>query len=153
MNKIYAFEKYIFDTLKMSRLPCSTSSVSLLVMVAAHESGKLKYVQQMSGPALGLFQMEPTTYVEVLDYAKRRKLLETKAYSLPPEAMIWDAKHAIRLARIFFMRFPENIPAVHNLQGLARYAKKYWNTERGKATWTDYYEAYLEMRGKVDGVT
>ena len=45
------------QSLLMYGLPCSESAITLLVMVAAHESGGFRYVQQIGGPALGLFQI------------------------------------------------------------------------------------------------
>ena len=42
------------------------------------------------------------------------------------------------------MRIPEALPDESDLEGLAKYAKTYWNTWRGKATWQDYFEAYME---------
>ena len=42
------------------------------------------------------------------------------------------------------MAKPEALPEEQDIEGLARYAKKYWNTDEGKATWEDYFNAYCE---------
>ncbi len=113
-------------------------------MVAAHESGGFSYVKQVNGPALSLFQVEPPTFTDVLDYASRRQLLSGDDLHSPPERLIFDSSYASAIGRIFFMRFPEPLPDPDNIVGLSVYAKNYWNTHMGKATPELYEEAYRE---------
>ncbi len=135
------FRKCITRALVEYELPRSESAIRLLCMIAAHESGGFKYCRQISGPAIGLLQMEPATFDDVSDYARKKGYclmqLPTK-----PEEMIFDTQFAIAMARIFFLRKPELLPYEDDLMGLAQYAKKYWNTSEGKATPEVYLSAY-----------
>ena len=136
-------KRFISLSLLEHELPRSESAVRLLCMIAAHESGGFRYVRQIKGPALGLLQMEPATYKDVSDYGRRKGYL-WKDLPCDPKRMVFDFKFAVAMARIFFLRIPEPIPEPHNIPGLACYAKKYWNTEKGKATPDDYRNAWIQ---------
>lgn len=136
----------IRQSLVTYKLPCDASAVELLLMIAAHESGMFKYIQQINGPALGLFQMEPETHKEVHSYMKRKAPKFDDIKASPPERLVLDLRYSIAMARVFFMRFPEDLPCATDARGLAQYAKKYWNTEAGKATVLDYYNAYHDCK-------
>ncbi|AMO56558.1 hypothetical protein [Endozoicomonas montiporae] len=140
------FSFFAQTTLQLYRLPCSPAAVRLLAMIAAHESGGFRYVQQLkNGPAKGLLQMEPVGLKEVQRYLKLRpeKFREMpKAEALHLDQLIFDAQLAIACARVFFMAKPEPLPCADDIEGLARYAKEHWNTDSGKAIWEDYADAY-----------
>ena len=110
-------------------------------MIAAHESGEFLYVKQIKGPALSFFQIEPATYQDVCKYA------QTKGYLLnelpcPEQRLIFNGEFAAALGRIFFLRFKESLPDHNDINGLAQYAKKYWNTRLGTATPAMYAKAW-----------
>ena len=142
------FAFYVQTVLQMYQLPFSGAAVRLLAMIAAHESGGFRYVQQMgNGPAKGMLQMEPIGLEEVQRYMtlrpwKFREMLDPEMFSL--DDLIFNTDLAIAAGRIFFMAKPEPLPSMDDIEGLAKYAKKYWNTESGKATWEDYANAYRE---------
>ncbi len=137
----------------------SQEAENLLVMIMSWESKGGTYLKQEEGPALGIYMMEPATHS---DLWQRWILHETKIflYNMAtasdldpdtfirfhnPEFMIGNLKYATAMARIFFLRIKEPIPL--GLHPLAAYAKKYWNTEKGKATPDDYYQAYCRFEG------
>lgn len=140
------FTAYVQAVLERFQLPATPAAVQLLSMIAAHESGGFRYVKQMgNGPAKGLLQMEPVGLLEVVRYSQVRPdrfttLPDFTAIEL--DQLVFDTELAIICARVFFMAKPEAIP--NDIEGLARYAKKYWNTEAGKATAEDYANAYRE---------
>lgn len=114
----------------------SQAAENLLVMIAAHESKMGTYLKQIDGPALGIYQMEPTTarwLDDGYDYRSAQRLEDDLTANL---------LYQTALARVFFTRFEEPLPHEKDLQGLAAYAKKYWNTRAGKATPEDYLDAY-----------
>ncbi len=119
-------------------LPDSESAVRLLLMIAAHESGGFMYCRQNGGPALGLWQMEPPTHKHVTDYLNRTGKFPAIGRNLPAERMVIDAEYAAAMARVYLWTFPEPLPEADDLQGLAEYAKKYWNTNAGAATAEKY---------------
>lgn len=123
-------------------LPDSEAAVRLLLMVAAHESGGFTYCKQKGGPALGIFQMEPATYADVCNYLERTGRFPALNTKWRPTRMVIDVEFAAGMARAFFSRIPEPLPDPDDLQALAEYAKKHWNTELGKATPEKYLTAY-----------
>ena len=120
-------------------LPRSRSAVQLLCMIAAHESGGFRYLKQVGGSAVSLFQMEPITYHDVCGYCLKRDYLKGEIPS-PFERMVFDMPFSAAMARVFFLRIPEALPC--KPKDMAYYAKKYWNTYQGKATVDDYLNAW-----------
>ena len=123
------------------RLPASESAIRLLCMIAAHESGGFMFTRQVKGPALSLFQMEPRTFRGLVGYCRHKQYLDGE---LPcsPYRLVFDSMFAAAMGRCFLLRIPEPLPDPDDIDGLARYAKTYWNTKYGKATVDDYARAW-----------
>jgi hypothetical protein len=150
------FREVIQSTLKkfeeLGGAKYSDDAVELLIMIAAHESGLGTYLYQVKGPALGVFQMEPATARDMYtNFISKKRTLDFAVSKFVPslkscfgtdftECIATDLRYATVLARVFFMRFEEPIPKTP--YDLAVYAKKYWNTELGKASVNDYLTAY-----------
>jgi hypothetical protein len=129
----------------------SDDAVELLLMIAAHES-RLGYFlhQEGGGPAVGIYQMEPATFHDILmNYVKYNRILESslgKFYEFPnPAFMAFDLSFATAMARVHLYRVPSALPDRRDITGMAEYAKKHWNTELGAATVEDYEKAYREL--------
>lgn len=122
----------------------------LLVGISCAESLCGEYLSQMgSGPALGIYQMEPDTAVDVLSYLeKRRPDLYKKVVNLLANGMTLKENlagnnlFATAMARCFFLRFPEPIPA--SREGMAAYWKKYYNTKLGAGTVDGFLRKWKE---------
>jgi len=121
----------------------------ILMMTACHESMGFRYRAQVGGPALSFFQIEPNTlddlYENYLAYRPDKQAL-VDAY-LPEgmdrlEALENEDQYACAAARMIYWRVPESLPDVTDDEGLAAYAKQYWNTELGAATAEKYLEDY-----------
>ena len=136
------FRQQIKAALENYRLPGSTDAVELLRMIAAHEADGFKYCQQVRGPALGIYQMEPATFFDVKSYAQRTKWHRVVSPEDKPERMILDFDFATAMARLVFLKRPELLPSSKNLSGMSVYAKRVWNTALGKATPKLYSQAY-----------
>ena len=130
----------------------SESAENLLVMTMAHESNCGEYLKQLGGgPALGIFQMEKGTFNDLWDryladkFDLVQKIMKTCNLRNEPiaEEMIEDFGLATAMARVYYLRVREPIPS--DLDEMAAYAKKYWNTELGKAKASDYLSAYLRF--------
>lgn len=150
LNKNQLVKYSIEPTLKGLGL-YSESASNLLVMIAAHESVKGYYIVQTTGQAKGVYQMEDATHDYLLSWLKSNKPeLYTKVTSLvvKPTAMTMatDLNYAAAMARVFFLRFPEALPAGSDVDAMAAYAKRRWNTNLGKATAADYKQAYLTWK-------
>ena len=142
-------------------IPYSEEAEDLLFMTAAHESRLGTYLKQINGPALGVYQMEPATHNDIWDnfLTYRESIIDCLRYYFPhPIEMIHDLQYATAMARVHYFRVKEALPKksdyanpMQYLPALARYAKKYYNTELGKATVDDYVNAYIEFnRGAYD---
>lgn len=160
-------EKIIQDTLsifeQLGGAKYSDQAVDLLMMIACHESLCGQYTKQVNGPALGVFQMEPFTHDDLyesyinhnrtIDFAigkfvpSRQSLIDKKSRA---ELLQTDIRYAIILARVFFMRFKDPIPDTDFSRAI--YAKKFWNTEKGKATEDQYLNDYLRFKKEAYAV-
>lgn len=137
----------------------SDNAARLLLMIAAHESGLGSYIMQVKGPAMGIYQMEPETMRDIYrNFIGRKKSLDFAVSKFVPstkslygtdfaEILATDIRYATVLARCFFLRFEEPIPSTP--YDMAAYAKKYWNTEAGKASINDYITAYQKIANKL----
>lgn len=136
-------------------VPYSKEAEDLLMMTAAHESHLGEYLKQINGPALGIYQMEPRTEEDIWrNYLYYREPLNEAIqvtmkdpWTVDSPLLVCDLVYATAMARVHYFRVPEALPQYDGTEGyidaLARYAKKYYNTEKGKATVQDYKEAYL----------
>ena len=144
----------------------ATNAKALLMMTAAHESGGFHYRRQggyspySTSGAFGLFQLEWISISSSLDYLDRRTELKDhcleylEPYGFHNAILDRRAKGAIlnilqqpagdalgcMFARVHYLPKRGKIP--DTLEGMAKYAKKYYNTEAGKATAEKYLDAY-----------
>lgn len=114
---------------------------ALLLGTAAQESG-FAYLRQLgSGPALGLWQMEPATHDDLwtnflgFQMLLRDKVLALKA-AVPVGApqLATNLGYACACARAQYLRAPAPLPAANDIDGLAAYWKRYYNTPQGAGT-------------------
>lgn len=142
MNKFaQALHAHIKSALVYYQLPVSESVIRLLMMIAAHESQGFTFRRQNGGPALTMFQIEPVTYRDVLRYTKVNQVKFSKVpLGVPAYGLMLDLEFAIAIARLKLWQDPEPLPHCDDIEALANYAKRVWNTELGKAT-AEKYEA------------
>lgn len=118
----------------------SPEAEALVLGTAIQESG-LRYLKQIEGPALGLWQMEPATHEDIWEnFLNTRRRLSLKIlgpYSAPDASrMVWDMAYACMMCRVHYARFPGAIPAT--VDGQALYWKKWYNTHMGAGTIDQY---------------
>ncbi len=122
-------------------------AVELLMLTAAVESGLGHFLKQANGPAIGVYQMEPGTYHDLLqnyietDIHLQNAVLQFQALG-GPEEMEWNLAYATVMARINYLRFPEPLPDKEDPHPIAAYWKNYWNSSAGKGTVADALAAY-----------
>ena len=127
-----------------NEIPYTEAAVELLMMTSAHESHLGTYVHQIGGPAQGIYQMEPATEQDIImNYLKFRPAL----WKMLPldQNLITNLTYSTQMARIHYYRDKEALPDIEDFEGLARYAKRVWNTIEGKATEIDYLVAYNRL--------
>jgi len=134
-------EQLIINTLMEIKL-CSPSAVNLLLGTAAQESHMGKYIKQLQGPAVGIFQMEPATHDDIWDnylkYISRSTINNiynsAKTDFSDSDMLEYNLKYAIIMCRLHYRRVKERLPKYDDLNALAQYWKKYYNTWMGKGT-------------------
>lgn len=124
----------------------SLAAEYLLLGTAAQESHCGRWLEQMdNGPAVGIFQMEPATYFDVLSNVvpafERKTGFGKSHFPDNPEFLKYDINLAIHIARLYYARFSEPLP-FPKVSALGRYWKKYWNTEKGKGTVEEYVKNF-----------
>lgn len=145
------FRINIIDPVLKSMDLWSESAVNLLLGTCAVESDFGTYlVQKPNGPALGIYQMEPNTYIDIynnyLSYRIGLKDLiikSTRTISRPNYYdMITNLWYATAMARVHYLRIPEKLPSHNDIDGLANYWKLYYNTPDGKGATQKFIEKY-----------
>lgn len=150
------------------------SAANLLLGTAAQESHLGEYVAQINGPALGIYQMEPATYKDILtNYVKYKDILaarlfflsspicsEENIYSNPsrsqaifilnslnnrPNLLVYNNLFATGMARLHYLRVPEKLPRDSDIPALAAYWKKYYNTRLGKGTEEEFIKNFNRL--------
>lgn len=136
---VYHFRHYVIQpTLNQIGLYSDSAEV-LLLGTALTESGDLHYLHQLAnGPAKGLYQMEPRTHEDIWNnYLKYKPELRREVLSFlapvpePVNQLITNLAYATVMCRIHYLRVKEALPVSNDLNGLANYWKKYYNTELG----------------------
>lgn len=131
----------------------SESAVELLLFTCAVESDGGKYLKQIEGPALGIYQMEPATYNDIWqNYIKTRTelllilLSSFSVYSMPDEdRLIYDLRFATVMARLHYSRIPLKLPEPSDTIGLWEYYKVHYNTLHGSATKLTSIQKYSDF--------
>lgn len=144
----------------LSNLNLYSESASDLIMgTIAQESNMGTYIKQLGeGPALGICQMEPNTYIDICDhYLSFRNDLRANLYNTigwfqdyePPKGwLIFNLAFAVAMCRIHYLRVPEPLPRYGDIMGYAEYWKKHYNTHLGKGTVDEFinnYKRYVDI--------
>ncbi|MBF0357913.1 MAG: hypothetical protein HQL70_04845 [Magnetococcales bacterium] len=151
------FCKYIIRP-ALNLIKMSTPSAELLLLgTAAQESGLGRYLHQLgSGPALGVFQMEPATYRDIWQNYLRfhPEITNNLALRWPmepePEEMISDLMLATVMCRLHYRRVAEPLPKSDDIVGLAAYWKKYYNTPAGRGRESGFIKSWHEHISGVE---
>lgn len=142
-----AFRKEISQTLIDINLH-STNAVELLMGTCAQESAFGKYNRQLGGgPALGVFQMEPATFQDIIkNYLHYKQPLFSRIldvcglYVYDVNELVDNNRFAICMARVHYLRVKEALPG--NLDGWAHYWKQHYNTPKGRGTVEEFIANY-----------
>ena len=151
VNQVIFVESQSINTPELVRMIQSTldylglnspEAVQILLHTAAVETDFGKKYKQTKGPALGIFQMEPTTEKSIwqtylgrsenIHLANKIKALRTNNPKLSD--MQYNLAYQIAMARCYYLSKPGKLPAVNDKNGIYAYYKKYWNTYKGAST-------------------
>lgn len=129
------------------------SAEELVLGTIAKESLLLTWDRQIGGPAVGACQMEPATESDMWDtwlLPRRSDLVRMirilcGAKGPDPERLRLDIIYNIIMCRLRYYRVPEPLPDAHDVDGLAVYWKKFFNTHKGKGRPEQFVESYYEL--------
>jgi hypothetical protein len=131
-------ELVIVPTLKSLNL--HTKAAENLVLGTALVESRARYIKQLgTGPALGIFQMEPATHDDIWDnYLSYRTDLANQIKELVrvTEAgeMIGNLYYAAAMCRVHYRRVRSPLPEAGNALDMACYWKNHYNTALGAGT-------------------
>ena len=147
----------------------SKESAFLLLCTAAIESNCGEYIKQINGPALGIFQMEPSTYDDIVDNSDAIKnpefesilcgLLPANFYDsldLGVSTLIQAPMYACAMARLKYSMDPNPLPKLTGVgqvdsRNFYDYYKRVYNTELGASTFAKWSAAlYANKINLVD---
>ena len=131
----------------------SEAAEDLVLMTAIAESG-LRHLQQLEGPARGLWQVEPETHCDVWrNYLEFRPVLADRVKGLsigwgsassPPDAIFEDLEgnlyYGAAICRVIYRRVREQLPPAGDVSAMGRYWKRYYNTDLGKGTVEEFVD-------------
>lgn len=135
----------------------SPAAEELLLGTAIVESDLRFRRQYGDGPARGFLQMEPATHNDIWDnFLKYRPELAKAIGRLMSSAdadklveLEKNDKYACAMARAHYLRAPTPLPRSGDVDAMAKYWKKYYNTNHKNAKGTP--EKYVEKWNKVMG--
>jgi hypothetical protein len=129
----------------------SIEAEAILLGTAAVESDMGRYVTQINGPALGIFQMEPTTYIDICKNVIPSYWHKLKNVILPQDPIFlkYDLHLEIIMCRLQYARFPNKLPAATDIEEQAALWKLLYNTPLGKGTKEKYIEKYKQYIGDL----
>lgn len=134
----------------------SESAINLMLGTPAVETDMGKYLHQIKGSALGLYQIEPTTHDLVVEWLQKEypklytrvKLLQVSSSEISEiEELKFNLYYQTAIARCLYYSIKEPLPLADDLYALATYWKRYYNTEKGKGKVCDFvtnYKKYVE---------
>lgn len=135
----------------------SPEAEDLLLGTACQESSCGRYLHQIRGPAVGIYQMEPATYNDLWAWCiargwreKIQRACSIQMASQPPsEWLAWNLRFATLMTRLYYLRRPGAVPST--LQGQAAYWKEHYNTHLGKGTPEQYVANWKKYAEAKDG--
>ncbi len=114
----------------------TVAAEQLLIGTAAQESGGFLYLRQnSSGPALGVFQMEPNTFHDL--WSRRPVALKTVLaecageFSPGADLVAWNHRFGAMMAWLKYRDDDSALPAPGDIRGLAWAWKSGYNSMRG----------------------
>lgn len=156
------FREYVIRPTLLDLGMWSEAAEDLMLGTAVTESHLTYLVQHDDGPAKGVYQIEWNTASDILNRYLRiiakddtvYRFAETTGYDMRlgtldkrtvNSELITNLKFATAVARLRYYMVPEPLPEVGDLEGYARYWKKYYNTHLGAGTEEKFTEMYREF--------
>lgn len=141
MLDIEQFRTYVIAPSLRAVAMWSPAAERLLLGTALQESGFRYLVQRGGGPGRGFYQIEPETEQDVwTNYLAYRPELAARVRGFGVDGpgrethLVGNLPYATVMARLIYYRVPESLPAADDIDGLADYWKRHYNTAHGAGT-------------------
>ena len=127
----------------------SDDALALVVRTGMAESGYRALEGYGEGnPALGFFQMEPNTAIDIWNnYVAYRTKYKYKLQELGFRyedlefCLLSNIGLQVAFCRLHYRRVPDALPKASDLEGQAKYWKKFYNSHLGRGTIKHFMEA------------
>lgn len=123
----------------------------LVLGTACQESICGRYIHQLGGPALGIYQMEPATHADLSRWLGTHPALQSGVARLArrytSEELIGNLYYATAFCRIAYYRDPAPLP--ETLHEQAAYWKRIYNTAGGAGTVDEYLSNWQRYASTV----
>jgi hypothetical protein len=121
----------------------------LVMGTAAVESGLVWLKQIGKGPALGLWQMEPFTFNDLLERIKPPVSdavlsLATSATPLPNE-VAWNLRFGAAMARMKYRDARPSLPVPWDIEAMEEYHKRFYNSALGATQPGEFRRAWQRL--------
>lgn len=130
-----------------------------LVIGTIYQESHGRYLKQLgNGPAVGVIQMEPATYSDIWNnYLAYKRTLANKVTEFASvqsldddmcpavDELIGNVSFAVAMCRVHYLRVKAPLPDADDIEALARYWKKYYNTELGKGTPAEFVRNFPKV--------
>jgi hypothetical protein len=140
-------EHVVIPALKMIGY-CDPASIELVLGTGLHESGGWKYNKQVRGPAVGMWQIEPRTAMDIIhDVITHRHhvyevLCDIAGGDFNTNLLINNDVLCAAMCRLFYLRVPAALPKEGDVISQAKYWKQHYNTKYGKGSESQYISAW-----------
>lgn len=131
----------------LKQLDMYSADAADLVFKTGMAESRYRHLRQISGPALGFFQCEPSTMDDVWEnYVSYRAALKVRLWELgykEEDRMSFLGNIAVQAAfcRLQYRRDKHPLPCKSDLEAQAEYWKRVYNTVKGKGTVEHFMEA------------
>jgi hypothetical protein len=149
MFDIVQFKENIVNPVLHDLQMYSKEFAELIVFTCAVESAGGTYVKQIKGPALGIYQIEPSSFTDLwVNFIVRNThivnllTLHFAVHRMPaPIEVVTDLRLATAMCALFYKRYKVK-PESSSPDDLWEPYKKYYNTVKGKSEKSKSIKAY-----------
>lgn len=138
----------------LKHLGMHSEAAERLVWITGIAESRLRYIEQVRGPALSWWQIEPDTSDWLwFDYLQRRSEIRERVedYAAPhpiTDQLAWNQALACALCRVRYWTVPANLPAADDADGMGKYWKDHYNTAGGAGDPAKFAELYRQHTGE-----
>lgn len=127
----------------------SPAAEQLVMGTAAVESGLVWLKQHGTGPALGLWQMEPFTFNDLIRRRPENLRLSIAMLAggplIEPHCVAWNLRFGAAMCRLKYRDDPRPLPQEGDVHGMAQTWKRCYNSHLGAGKVEDFERAWQNL--------